>query len=118
VERKLSLPVLAAGPMIGIKPLFSGRSLGEGESANFDVVLASPEGTALAGKALRYELLKRETRYQWYRREGTWEFEPVQSTKRIADGTITTAAAKPARISLPVQWGRYRLPGLPTDPAA
>jgi uncharacterized protein YfaS (alpha-2-macroglobulin family) len=115
VERKLSLPVLAAGPMIGIKPLFSGRSLGEGESASFDVVLASPEGTAIAGKPLRYELLKRETRYQWYRREGTWEFEPVQSTKRIGDGTITTAADKPARISLPVQWGRYRLEVSSTD---
>jgi alpha-2-macroglobulin len=109
VERKLSLPVQASGPMIGLKPLFSGRSLGEGESANFDVVLASAEGTALAGAALRYELLKVETRYQWYRREGLWEFEPVKTTKRIADGTITTAADKPARISAQVQWGRYRL---------
>jgi uncharacterized protein YfaS (alpha-2-macroglobulin family) len=109
VERKLSLPVQASGPMIGLRPLFSGRSLGEGESANFDVVLASAEGTAIAGTALRYELLKVETRYQWYRREGLWEFEPVKTTKRVADGTITTAADRPARISAPVQWGRYRL---------
>ena len=38
VERKLTLPVIAGGPMIGVKPLFSGRSLGEGENATFDVV--------------------------------------------------------------------------------
>ena len=31
--------------MIGVKPLFSGRSLGEGENATFDVVLAAPDGT-------------------------------------------------------------------------
>ncbi|HEY4819500.1 MAG TPA: alpha-2-macroglobulin, partial [Xanthobacteraceae bacterium] len=109
VERKLTLPVTPGGPMIGIKPLFSGRSLGEGENASFDVVLASPDGTSLAGNGLRYELLKVETKYQWCRRDGAWDFEPTKSTKRVADGQIDVAADKPARVSVPVQWGRYRL---------
>jgi alpha-2-macroglobulin len=109
VERKLTLPVIPNGPMIGVKPLFAGRSLGEGENAGFDVVLAAPDGTSLARTGLRYELLKVETKYQWYRRDGSWDFEPVKSTKRVADGQIDVAADKPARISLPVQWGRYRL---------
>ena len=109
VERKLTLPVIPGGPMIGIKPLFSGRSLGEGETATFDVVLASPDGTSLAGNGLRYELLKVETKYQWYRRDGAWDFEPTKSTKRVADGQIDVASDKPARVSVPVQWGRYRL---------
>ena len=109
VERKLTLPVIPGGPMIGIKPLFSGRSLGEGENATFDVVFASPDGTSLAGNGLRYELLKVETKYQWYRRDGAWDFEPTKSTKRVADGQIDVAADKPARVSVPVQWGRYRL---------
>ena len=78
VERKLTLPVIPGGPMIGIKPLFSGRSLGEGENATFDVVLASPDGTSLAANGLRYELLRVETKYQWYRRDGAWDFEPVK----------------------------------------
>jgi alpha-2-macroglobulin len=101
--------VIPGGPMIGIKPLFSGRSLGEGENAAFDVVFASPEGTSLAANGLRYELLKVETKYQWYRRDGAWDFEPTKTTKRVADGQIDIAADKPARISAPVQWGRYRL---------
>ena len=109
VERKLTLPVIPSGPMIGIKPLFSGRSLGEGESATFDVVFASPDGTSLARNGLRYELLKVETKYQWYRRDGVWDFEPVMTTKRVVDGQIDVAADRPARISVPVQWGRYRL---------
>src|SRR5262249_22649924 len=109
VECKLTLPVIASGPMIGIKPLFSGRSLGEGESATFDVVFASPDGISLARKGLRYELLKVETKYQWYRRDGVWDFEPVKTTKRVVDGQIDVAADRPARISVPVQWGRYRL---------
>ncbi|HEY4746147.1 MAG TPA: alpha-2-macroglobulin family protein, partial [Steroidobacteraceae bacterium] len=82
---------------------------GEGENATFDVVVASPEGTQIARSGLRYELLKVETKYQWYRRDGIWDFEPVKSTKRVADGALNVAADKPARISVPVQWGRYRL---------
>jgi uncharacterized protein YfaS (alpha-2-macroglobulin family) len=109
VERKLTLPVIADGPMIGVKPLFSGRSLGEGDSATFDVVFVSPDGTSLARNGLRYELLKVETKYQWYRRDGMWDFEPVKTTKRVADGQIDVAADRPARISVPVGWGRYRL---------
>jgi uncharacterized protein YfaS (alpha-2-macroglobulin family) len=109
VERKLSLPVLPTGPMIGIKPLFAGRSLGEGENATFDVVLAAPDGTLLARGGLHYELLKVDSKYQWFRREGQWEFEPVKTTRRVADGRINVTPEKPVRISLPVQWGRYRL---------
>jgi alpha-2-macroglobulin len=109
VERKLAVPVTPAAPMIGVKPLFSGRSLGEGENASFDVIVAAPDGASLARPGLRYELLKVETRYQWYRRDGVWDFEPVKSTRRVADGQIDAAADRPARISVPVQWGRYRL---------
>jgi alpha-2-macroglobulin len=109
VERKLTIPVTPSGAMIGVKPLFSGRSLGEGENANFDVIVAAPEGTTLARTAMRYELLKIESKYQWYRRESVFEYEAVKTTRRVADGTFNVAADTPARISIPVQWGRYRL---------
>ena len=109
VERKLSLPVVAGGPMIGVRPLFSGRSLGEGENASFDVVLVAPDSKPLAQKGLRYELLKIDSKFQWFRRDGVWDFEPVKTTRRVADGRVDVAADKPARISIPVQWGRYRL---------
>jgi uncharacterized protein YfaS (alpha-2-macroglobulin family) len=109
VERKLTLPVVPSGNMIGVKPLFSGRSLGDGDNATFDVVLAAPDGGTLAARGLRYELLKVEQRYQWYRRDGRWDYEPIKLTRRIADGRLDVAADKPGRIALPVQWGRYRL---------
>jgi alpha-2-macroglobulin len=109
VERKLVLPVAPAAAMIGVKPLFNGRSIGEGQNATFDVVVADPAGAMVARKGLRYELLKVETRYQYYRRDNVWAFEPVKTTKRVADGQFDIAADKPGRISIPVQWGRYRL---------
>ena len=109
VERKLALPVRPAAAMIGVKPLFSGRSLDEGGTATFDVVFVSPEGKALARSKLHYELLKIESRYQWYRKDGSWQYEPIKTTKRVADGNIDVAADKPGRIAAPVAWGRYRL---------
>ena len=96
--------------MIGVKPLFSGRSLGEGETATFDVDRSRrPTARRWRARGLRYELLKIESRYQWYRRDGSWGYEPIKLTRRIADGQIDVAADKPGRIAVPVQWGRYRL---------
>jgi len=109
VERTLTLPVTPAGPMIGVKPLFAGRSLGEGETATFDVVVVAPDGRALARSNLRYELFKVESRYQWYRRDGSWNYEPIKRASRVADGSLDAASGQPARIAAPVTWGRYRL---------
>jgi len=116
VERSLTLPIVPAAPMIGVKPLFAGKSLGEGETATFDVAMISPEGKMLERKGLRYELVKIETRYQWYRRSGSWEYEPVKSVRRMADGRVDAAADKPGRVALPVSWGRYRLEVATDDP--
>ncbi len=109
VEKKLTLPVKPAAAMIGVKPAFAGRSLADGANADFDLVMVAPDGSKLEKKGLRYELLKVETSYQWYRQNGQWQFEPVKRTERVTDGKIDITADKPARLSLPVKWGRYRL---------
>jgi uncharacterized protein YfaS (alpha-2-macroglobulin family) len=109
VERKITLPVTPAGNMIGVKPLFAGKSLGENDQAGFEVVMVQPDGKAVARQGLRYELLKIESRYQWYRQGGSWNYEPIKSTRRMVDGTLDVAAGAPGRMSLPVTWGRYRL---------
>src|SRR5436190_40043 len=116
VEKNIVLPVVAAGNMVGVKPLFSGRSLGERENATFDVALVAPDGKMLNGQGLRYELLKIESHYQYYRRDGRGEYEPIKSTRRIADGKIDVTPDKPGRITAPVQWGRYRLEVSSADP--
>ena len=106
---KLVLPVAPAAAMIGVKPLFGDKNVAEGDKAGFDVVFVAPDGKPLARDGLRYELLKIESRYQWYRQNSSWEYEPVKSTTRVADGDVTVAADKPSRITLSPQPGRYRL---------
>lgn len=116
VERKLTLPVMTEGHVLGVKAAFASRSLDDGANADFDIVMVAPDGKALAKSGVRYDLLRVETSYQWYRQNGQWAFEPVKRTMRIANGTVDIAADKPARLSLPVKWGRYRLEVSTSDP--
>jgi uncharacterized protein YfaS (alpha-2-macroglobulin family) len=116
VERKLTLPVAPTDAMIGVKPLFADRNVAEGDPAKFDVAFVAPDGTSLARSGLRYELLKLESRYQWYRQGSSWEYEPVKTTKRVADGDIAVAADKPARIEVTPKPGRYRLDVKSSEP--
>jgi uncharacterized protein YfaS (alpha-2-macroglobulin family) len=109
VERKIAIPVQPATALIGVKPAFGDKNVAEGDKADFDIAFVSPDGKTLARDALRYELLKIESRYQWYRQNSSWEFEPVKSTSRVADGDLTIAADKPAHISFQPKPGRYRL---------
>jgi uncharacterized protein YfaS (alpha-2-macroglobulin family) len=109
VARKLTLPIASDSAMLGVKPMFSGRSLADGANADFDVIMLSPDGKTLAKNGVHYDLLKVESSYQWYRQNGQWEFEPVKRTERVVSGTVDLAADKPGRLSLPVKWGRYRL---------
>jgi uncharacterized protein YfaS (alpha-2-macroglobulin family) len=116
VERKLVLPIAPAAAQIGVKPLFGDKNVAEGDKADFEVVFVSPDGKTLPRDGLHYELLKIQSRWQWYRENSEWEFEPVKSTSRVADGDLTIAADHPGRISLAPQPGRYRLDVKSSDP--
>jgi uncharacterized protein YfaS (alpha-2-macroglobulin family) len=116
VEHKLTLPITPSAPMIGVKPLFTGKSLSNSDAASFDVVMVAPDGKAMAKTGLHWQLLRIDSKYQWYRSAGYWQYEPVKVTRRVADGTLDVSSDKPGRIAVPVTWGRYRLEVTTTDP--
>lgn len=109
VERVVTLPVLPAGPVVGVKPRFSAGGLAAGSTAEFDVVSALPDGTRRAVKGLKWQLLAVDRRWQWFSTNGRWESQVIRSTRRVADGRIDVGTTDPARISAPVDWGSYRL---------
>ena len=109
IERSLSLPVAAAGPRIGIKPLFDVASLGEDRAAEFDVVLLDQSGKPQPASGLEWQLSRLDTSWQWYSRDGSWSYEAVTVTRRVTSGKIDLADDKPGRVSVPVAYGRYRL---------
>mgnify|MGYP001384176439 CR=1 FL=1 len=109
VERSAVLPIRPTKTLIGIKPLFKGDELGEGETARFDVIAAAKDGKAAALSGLKWELVKLERSFQWYRQNGRWNYESVEYTKRVANGVLDITAEAPARIAAGIGWGNYRL---------
>jgi len=109
IERTVTLPVDMKSARIGIKALFKGGRAEQGEAARFEAIVLGADGRPADAKALKWELRRLENRWQWYNRDGAWNFEAVTSTRRIASGTADASSAAPAKIEAKVDWGRYRL---------
>jgi alpha-2-macroglobulin len=109
IERTITLPIDLKAPRVGIRPLFKGGQAEEGEPARFEAILVGADGKAVEAKGLKWELMRLENRWQWYSRDGSWNFESQTSTRRIATGTVDSASGTPAKIEAKVDWGRYRL---------
>ncbi|MGI9404468.1 MAG: MG2 domain-containing protein [Hyphomicrobium sp.] len=118
IERNVTIPVDLREPRIGIQPLFKGQDLDENQMAAFDVILLDGKGQQAASPDLNWKLVQLDTNWQWYRRDGRWNYEAVMLTRKVADGTIaTTAGGKPAKIEARVGYGRYRLEVTSADPS-
>ena len=109
IERTVTLPVDLKAARVGIKPLFTNNQAPEGEPARFEAIVLGPDGKAVEAKGLKWELLRLDQRWQWYSRDGSWNYEPVVHTRRVATGTADARAGAPAKIEAKVDWGRYRL---------
>ncbi|TIQ24676.1 MAG: hypothetical protein E5X48_34700, partial [Mesorhizobium sp.] len=51
-----------------------------------------------------------------YRSNNYWNYEAVNLTKAVANGQVDLNADGEATVSLPVDWGRYRLEVETADP--
>jgi uncharacterized protein YfaS (alpha-2-macroglobulin family) len=107
VERVITRPVTPAAPIIGIRPDQDG-TVPEGAEAGFRI-LAVGAGGAQVSLAATWRLDRIETRYQWYQLYGNWNWEPLTTRTRIAEGTLDLPASGAARLTVPVGWGQYEL---------
>ncbi len=108
VERVVTLPVRAKATLIGVKKDFD-ESLGEGEAATFEAIAVAPDGSRVARKGVEWSLYKIDSTYQWYNSDGHWGYEPIKSSRRIAQGTVDISADSAAKIVANVGWGKHRL---------
>lgn len=118
IERSVTIPVDLKQARIGIKPLFKGTELDEKQTAKFEVVALDSAGKRIASEGLQWVLSRLDTNWQWYRRDGQWNYEAVTLTRKIADGTISaTADGSFPTIEAGVDWGRYKLEITSADPS-
>ena len=118
IERTITVPVDLKQPRIGIKPLFKGTDLDEKQTASFEVVVLDGEGKRVASDGLGWVLNRLDTNWQWYRRDGQWNYEAVTLTRKIADGTLNaTADGALPKVEANVDYGRYKLEITSADPS-
>ena len=106
VERTLDMPLKGEQRRIGIRPRFEDR-VGEGETAGFDVIAI--EGDERVALDTRWKLERITTDYQWYRVNGTWNYEPVRTRSIVAQGEGVTGTDDALDIARSVTWGSYEL---------
>lgn len=116
VERSLDISIRPKTTAIGIRPDFSGDEVPQGGVAKFSLLAADPSAARQALQGAQWSLVKVERNYQWYRSGSSWNYEPITQTKSVASGTVDIAADGDATISMPVDWGRYRLQVETADP--
>lgn len=109
IARSVTLPIVPKGAAIGVRKAFKDGELGNGQTANFEVIMATGDGKRLARPGVKWTLSKVRRNYQWFFQDGRWNYEGVKTTRRVADGEIAVSETGAARISTPVEWGNYRL---------
>lgn len=109
VERSLDLTIKPQSNMIGIRPDFAGGEVPQGGTAKFSLLASNASGKRIAMDGAKWSLMKIERQYQWYRSGSSWNYEAVTFTKAVADGEINIDENDDVAISMPVDWGRYRL---------
>ena len=106
VERRIEQLLAPSSPMIGVKPMFADGVAAEGSEARFTVQGVGADLKPQAMKA-HWTLTRVETHYQWYQSNGNWNWEPVYSRNRVAEGDVDLTQA--TEIAAPVEWGEYEL---------
>ncbi|WP_180966757.1 alpha-2-macroglobulin family protein [Cohaesibacter celericrescens] len=109
IERRVRYHVQPKTTMLGIKPLFDDGQVSENSNADFTLIAVDPEGQRTSETYVDWSLIKIDRHYQWYRQDSRWNYEAVDLESKVADGQIDLTAGEAAKLSLPVEWGRYRL---------
>lgn len=105
VERNIRREIAPRQPLIGLRPLFEGTAP-EGTEAGFEIVALGADGTPQT-QPVEWTLNRLETQYQWYERNGDWNWEALTRRRLATRGDLMLDG--PTRLDLPVDWGRYEL---------
>ena len=116
VERSLNLSVRPQGDAIGIKAEFADDAVPEGGTAKFRIIDVDPSGNKKSVDGMLWSLVRVDREYQWYRSDNYWNYEPITTTVAMGEGKLTAGADGDGTVSVPVDWGRYRLEVSSADP--
>lgn len=108
VTRSFSATRMKQQQLVGIEPQFD-KHASNNSRAGFKLILTDNEGQQLAGQ-YQYTLIREDRNYFWtYSDNGGWRWQYDPMEYESFSGKLKFAADKPLLISVPVEWGNYRL---------
>jgi len=108
VQRSIEATLAETLPRIGIRPLFDGP-VEESANVAFNVIALAPDGEPAVTGTAEWTLSAIRRDYQWFRRDGRWDYRVLDRTERVESGTIDLDGQTPVRIEAGVDWGTYEL---------
>ncbi|MFT5706686.1 MAG: hypothetical protein ACI9ES_000973 [Oceanospirillaceae bacterium] len=109
VNQSISSVALPADELVGIRPLFAEDTAPYDGSANFAIVLSDGD-KKIAAQGLQVKLIREKRNYHWlYTESEGWTADYTERHFTVSTRKIDIKADGTANISLPVEWGHYRL---------
>ncbi|MCW0182806.1 MAG: MG2 domain-containing protein [Zavarzinia sp.] len=110
VSQRLELPVRNRPLWLGVKAGFENAELAENGTPGFQLIALDQTGKPSDASGVRWSLVREDWSYQWYFRNGAWNYDVIVRDKPLGTGTIDLKAAGPVTLRTePVQYGRYRI---------
>ncbi len=109
VSRTASSYVLPSEKLVGIRPLFADDTAPYDSNATFEVILSEGQ-EKLAAQGLKITLIRERRDYHWrYTSSEGWKSDYTESHYSVFNSVIDLKAGQGQQLSLPVDWGHYRL---------
>ncbi|MBX9753804.1 MAG: alpha-2-macroglobulin family protein, partial [Pseudomonadaceae bacterium] len=110
ITRRIVQPVWPAAQLPGLRALFDGEEIDSNGLAEFELLLADPQGNKLAAEQLKVRLIRERRDYYWnFSNNDGWSYHFNEKYLNLSEENVTVAKGGTAKISFPVEWGPYRV---------
>jgi uncharacterized protein YfaS (alpha-2-macroglobulin family) len=109
VVRSIERSLWPASKLLAVRPLFDRDVAQEGAQAGFELIRVDAAGKPQPIKGVKLRLLREEREYHWrFDEHRGWQSGFVEQEHEVEQRELDLGATR-LPLSLPVQWGRYRL---------
>jgi uncharacterized protein YfaS (alpha-2-macroglobulin family) len=105
----LTLPVRRPGPILGIRPLFTGTAIDDGAEAAFELAAYDATGARVPAPNLRVRIVRERPNFRLVIRERTARYETVWTDEPREERTLSLGTGPAERIAFRAEFGRWRV---------
>ena len=107
VKEGLTLKLRGKPVYLGVKTTAGGSS--SAPTQTFDIVAVDAMGRPVAAAGVNWTLIAENWNYDWFQKDGRWQWRRTSRDSVLAKGGLNIAAAAPSRLTRRLPWGDYRL---------